>query len=204
MSSNPAISVRHVSKVYTLGLSGRSRSLPSIIRERARGPIRGNGRRKERLQALDDVSFDVLPGEAVGIVGNNGAGKSTLLKILSRITPPTRGHIDIQGTVGSLLEVGTGFHPELTGLENVYLNGAILGMSTREIKRRLEEILAFAEIDRFIDTPVKRYSTGMRVRLAFAVAAHLEPDILIVDEVLSVGDHSVSGEVPRANEVGRR
>ena len=131
-----------------------------------------------------------LPGEAVGIVGNNGAGKSTLLKILSRITPPTHGHIDMLGTVGSLLEVGTGFHPELTGLENVYLNGAILGMSTREIKRRLEEILAFAEIDKFIDTPVKRYSSGMRVRLAFAVAAHLEPEILIVDEVLSVGDHA--------------
>ena len=118
MSSKPAISVCHVSKVYALGLSGRStRSLPAILRERARRPIRGNGRRKERLQALDDVSFDVRPGEAVGIVGNNGAGKSTLLKILSRITPPTSGHIDIQGSVGSLLEVGTGFHPELTGLE---------------------------------------------------------------------------------------
>jgi lipopolysaccharide transport system ATP-binding protein len=190
MSSNSAISVSHVSKVYALGLSGRSKSLPSILRERARRPLRGKGTRKERLRALDDVSFDVLPGEAVGIVGNNGAGKSTLLKILSRITPPTSGHIDIQGTVGSLLEVGTGFHPELTGLENVYLNGAILGMSTREIKRRLEEILAFAEVDKFIDTPVKRYSTGMRVRLAFAVAAHLEPEIMIVDEVLSVGDHA--------------
>lgn len=190
MSSNSAVSVRHVSKIYTLGLSGRTRSLHSIIRERARRPIRGNGMRKERLQALDDVSFDVCRGEAVGIVGNNGAGKSTLLKILSRITPPTRGHIDIRGTVGSLLEVGTGFHPELTGLENVYLNGTILGMSTREIKRRLEEILAFAEVDKFIDTPVKRYSTGMRVRLAFAVAAHLEPEIMIVDEVLSVGDQA--------------
>lgn len=190
MSSNSAIRVSHVSKVYALGLSGRSRSLHSILRERARHPVKGSGRRRERLRALDDVSFVVDSGEAVGIVGNNGAGKSTLLKILSRITPPTLGHIDMLGSVGSLLEVGTGFHPELTGLENVYLNGAILGMSTRAIKRQLEEILAFAEIDKFIDTPVKRYSTGMRVRLAFAVAAHLEPEILIVDEVLSVGDHA--------------
>ena len=190
MSSNSAISVRHVSKVYALGLSGRTRSLPSILRERARRPIRRNGKRKERIRALDDVSFDVVQGEAVGIVGKNGAGKSTLLKILSRITPPTSGHIDMLGTVGSLLEVGTGFHPELTGLENVYLNGTILGMSTREITRRLDEILAFAEVDKFIDTPVKRYSSGMRVRLAFAVAAHLDPEIFIVDEVLSVGDHA--------------
>jgi lipopolysaccharide transport system ATP-binding protein len=191
MSSNSAISVCHVSKEYALGLSGRTtRSLPSILRERARRPIRGNGRKKERLRALDDVSFDVLPGEAVGIVGKNGAGKSTLLKILSRITRPTCGHIDLLGRVGSLLEIGTGFHPELTGLENVYLNGAILGMSTRDIKRRLEEILAFAEVDKFLDTPVKRYSSGMRVRLAFAVAAHLDPDIFIVDEVLSVGDYT--------------
>ncbi len=188
MSSSSAISVSHVSKVYSLGLTGRTKSLPSILRERARSPLRGSGLRKERIRALDDVSFEVASGEAVGIVGNNGAGKSTLLKVLSRITPPTRGHIDIRGTVGSLLEVGTGFHPELTGLENVYLNGAILGMSTREIKRRLDEILAFAEVDKFIDTPVKRYSSGMRIRLAFAVAAHLDPEILIVDEVLSVGD----------------
>jgi len=190
MSSDVAISANHVSKVYALGLSGRTRSLSSILRGRARHPLRGNGTKKERLRALDDVSFDVVPGEALGIIGKNGAGKSTLLKILSRITPPTRGHIDMRGTVGSLLEIGTGFHPELTGLENVYLNGAILGMSTREIKRRLEEILAFAEVDKFIDTPVKRYSSGMRVRLAFAVAAHLDPDILIVDEVLSVGDYA--------------
>lgn len=190
MSSNSAISVSHLSKVYTLGLSGRSRSLHSVLRERARHPVQRNGKRKERIHALDDVSFDVVQGEAVGILGKNGAGKSTLLKILSRITPPTHGHIDMLGTVGSLLEVGTGFHPELTGLENVYLNGTILGMSTRQIARRLDEILAFAEVDKFIDTPVKRYSSGMRVRLAFAVAAHLDPEIFIVDEVLSVGDYA--------------
>jgi lipopolysaccharide transport system ATP-binding protein len=142
------------------------------------------------FRALDDVTFDVAAGGVVGVIGKNGAGKSTLLKILSRITPPSDGHIDMAGSVGSLIEVGTGFHPELTGLENVYLNGAILGMSKREIDRRLEEITDFAEVDKFLETPVKRYSSGMRVRLAFAVAAHLDPEILIIDEVLSVGDYS--------------
>ena len=140
------------------------------------------------LWALKDVSFDVKPGEAVGILGRNGAGKSTLLKILSRITPPTSGHIGIRGRVGSLLEVGTGFHPELTGRENIYLNGAIIGMARREIQRKFDAIVEFAEMGKFIDTPVKRYSSGMYVRLAFSVAAHMEPDILLVDEVLSVGD----------------
>ena len=140
------------------------------------------------LWALRDVSFTIGAGEAVGIVGRNGAGKSTLLKILSNITPPTDGQITIQGRVGSLLEVGTGFHPELTGRENIFLNGAIVGMSRREISEKYNDIVGFSEIGKFIDTPVKRYSSGMYVKLAFAVAAHMEPEILLLDEVLSVGD----------------
>ena len=150
--------------------------------------LAGSAAEKETFWALQDVSFEVKQGERLGIIGRNGAGKSTLLKVLSRITEPTRGEVRLRGRVASLLEVGTGFHPELTGRENIYLNGAILGMTRAEIARKFDEIVAFAEVEKFLDTPVKRYSSGMYVRLAFAVAAHLEPDILLVDEVLAVGD----------------
>lgn len=190
--TTPVISARGVSKQYELG---GSTPLTNSLREaivngfRARfKPTAESSRGRKTFWALDDVSFDVAEGEVVGVVGRNGAGKSTLLKVLSRITHPTRGRIEIHGRAASLLEVGTGFHQELTGRENIYLNGTILGMRKREIDRKLDEIVAFAEIEQFIDTPVKRYSSGMYVRLAFGVAAHLDPEILIVDEVLAVGD----------------
>src|SRR4051794_24171869 len=178
------ISAQNLTKRYTIG-AVHHRSL----RDAVTGFFsRSNNGKTDEVLALDDVSFDVQDGERVGIIGANGSGKSTLLKILSRITKPSRGSAAIQGRVGSLLEVGTGFHAELSGRENIYLNGAILGMKRTEIDRKLDEIVAFSEIGRFLDTPVKYYSSGMYMRLAFSIAAHLEPDILIVDEVLAVGD----------------
>jgi lipopolysaccharide transport system ATP-binding protein len=215
---SPAISVRNVSKRFRLGLGGHRSyrtlrdSLAGGVRafgRRAVGPFRRHPARPAAndLWALKDVGFDVRPGEVVGVVGRNGAGKSTLLKLMSRITSPTGGEIELRGRVGSLLEVGTGFHPELTGRENVYLNGSILGMSRREIARKFDEIVAFAEVERFLDTPVKRYSSGMYVRLAFAVAAHLEPEVLLVDEVLAVGDaafqHKCLGKMGQVSRQGR-
>jgi lipopolysaccharide transport system ATP-binding protein len=190
------IRIEGLSKRYLIQHQGnRHDGLRHVIERMARSPLRWMGTKRrewrektEELWALRDVSCEVKQGDAVGIIGRNGAGKSTLLKILSRITEPTGGRIRITGRVASLLEVGTGFHPDLTGRENIFLNGAILGMQSAEIRRKFDEIVAFSEIERFLDTPVKRYSSGMYVRLAFAVAAHLEPDILVVDEVLAVGD----------------
>ena len=184
------IAARNVSKAYRLGSIGATSLKEELSRLWARARARSPRPAADEFWALRDVSFDVQPGEVVGIIGRNGAGKSTLLKILSRITTQTAGEITLRGRVASLLEVGTGFHPDLTGRENIFLNGAILGMSKQEIRRKFDEIVAFAEVEPFIDTPVKRYSSGMYVRLAFAVAAHLEPEILIVDEVLAVGDAS--------------
>jgi len=190
----PIIKVQDLGKRYQIGAREEAyETLREAIVGVVRSPLQRFARNRSAadvLWALRDVSFEVEPGEVVGIIGRNGAGKSTLLKILSRITKPTSGGVDLYGRVGSLLEVGTGFHPELTGRENIYLNGAILGMPRAEIRRKFDEIVEFAEIDKFLDTPVKRYSSGMYVRLAFAVAAHLEPEILIVDEVLAVGDAS--------------
>lgn len=171
----PIVQVRNLSKSYRIG-------------KIAQGDREGAHLSDKVIWALSDVSFEVFPGEVVGIVGRNGAGKSTLLKILSRIVKPTSGEADIYGRLGSLLEIGTGFHPDLTGRENVYLYGAIIGMGRDEIRRKFDEIVAFSEIEEFLDTPVKHYSSGMQVRLAFSVAAHFEPEILVLDEVLAVGD----------------
>jgi lipopolysaccharide transport system ATP-binding protein len=195
----PAIKVSGLSKKYQLGLThaGTVRDLVNGMARRLVGkadepdPASGKGHASgddSHIWALRDVSFEVMPGEAVGIIGRNGAGKSTLLRILSRITKPTTGRVEMRGRVASLLEVGTGFHPELTGRENIYMNGTILGMTRREIDRSFDSIVEFAETEQFLDTPVKRYSSGMIVRLGFSVAAHMTPDILVVDEVLAVGD----------------
>ena len=187
MRQDVAVEVRGLGKRYEIGADqGGYMLLTEQLTER----IKSLGRRRgtEEFWALSDVDFDVNRGETFGVIGHNGAGKSTLLKILSRITPPTTGDARLRGRVGALLEVGTGFHPELTGRENVFLNGAILDMKRAEIQRRFDEIVEFADIGPFLDTPVKRYSSGMQLRLAFSVAAHLEPEILIIDEVLSVGD----------------
>ncbi|MDF0666264.1 MAG: ABC transporter ATP-binding protein [Nitrospira sp.] len=194
-----AIRVKGIGKKYRIGKKERYKTLRDTLASAFASPfqkagklLRGEGlgtaEGDEIIWALEDISFEVRRGEAIGVIGGNGAGKSTFLKILSRITEPTTGFADIYGRVGSLLEVGTGFHPELTGRDNIYLNGAILGMKRVEIDRKFDDIVAFSEVDRFIDTPVKHYSSGMYLRLAFAVAAHLEPEILLVDEVLAVGD----------------
>lgn len=191
--SNIAINVEQLGKQYRLGgKQAGYKTIRETLVNAAKAPLTWFRNTRQATNnvfwALNDVSFQVNHGDAIGIIGRNGAGKSTLLKILSRITKPTRGHVELHGRVGSLLEVGTGFHPELSGRENIYLNGAILGMSRAEINRKFDEIVDFAEIEKFLDTPVKHYSSGMYVRLAFAVAAHLEPEILLVDEVLAVGD----------------
>ena len=201
--SQIAIRAEALGKEYRLGVDGgrgafRYKSLRDTIASRVTAPfrrvqgwIRGSGGRSHtdsKIWALKDIDLEIQQGEVMGIVGRNGAGKSTLLKVLARITEPTQGRAEICGRVGSLLEVGTGFHSELTGRENIYLNGAILGMRRAEIRAKFDEIVAFSEVDRFIDTPVKHYSSGMYLRLAFAVAAHLEPEILFIDEVLAVGN----------------
>lgn len=214
--SDPAIRVDGLWKRFRLGADAPYGRLSEALQDAVVRAVRWPWDRWRRRQvacarpvreiwALRDVGFEVQPGEIVGIIGRNGAGKTTLLKILSRIIHPTRGRVEIAGRVGSLLEVGTGFHPELTGRENVYVNGAILGMTRAEIRRKFDQIVAFAEIEPFLDTPVKRYSTGMTIRLAFAVAAHLEPEILLIDEVLAVGDVAFQKKcLGKMDEVGRQ
>ena len=213
--SDTVIHAENLSKRYRIGERERYLALRDVLTRALSAPARlfrssatvsGNGNHSH-IWALKDASFEVRQGEVVGIIGPNGAGKTTLLKILARVTKPTQGFADVRGRMGSLLEVGTGFHPELTGRENVFLNGAILGMSKSEIQRKFDEIVAFAEVEKFVDTPVKYYSVGMRMRLAFAVAAHLEPEILLVDEVLSVGDLAFQkkclGKMGKVAEGGR-
>jgi lipopolysaccharide transport system ATP-binding protein len=218
--SDTIISVENLSKRYLVGHQSAERERYTALRDVIGREMRNFARKTmdfvrgreivqgdeiEEYWALKDVSFEVKRGEVLGIIGRNGAGKSTLLKILSRITEPTQGRVILRGRVASLLEVGTGFHPELTGRENIFLNGAILGMTRVEIMRKFDEIVAFAEVEEFLDTPVKRYSSGMYVRLAFAVAAHLEPEILVVDEVLAVGDAEFQKKcLGKMDEVSRR
>jgi len=204
----PAIHAESLCKRYQIGERERYFSLRDAIARTVTSPFRAAKRgRTDWMWALRDVSFDVEIGEVVGLIGRNGAGKTTLLKVLSRITQPTSGFAELHGRVGSLLEVGTGFHPELTGRENVYLSGTILGMTKREIDRKFDEIVAFAEVEQFLDTPLKHFSTGMQMRLAFAVAAHLEPEILFVDEVLAVGDIQFQkkclGKMQEVSKTGR-
>ena len=209
----PIIKVENLSKEYRIGgakepYSTFRESLVNAAKVSLKAIRRGSNKNgDQRFWALKDINFEIEPGEVVGIIGRNGAGKSTLLKILSRITEPTTGRIELYGRVGSLLEVGTGFHPELTGRENIYLNGAILGMRREEITKKFDEIVDFAEIEGFLDTPVKRYSSGMYVRLAFAVAAHLDPEILVIDEVLAVGDAEFQkkclGKMDEVSKIGK-
>lgn len=216
--TNTAISIENVSKSYQLGTIGTGTFYGDMSRWWAKkrgkpdpfqkiGEVNHGNRQGGTLWALKDVNLQVRQGEALGIIGRNGAGKSTLLKILSRVTSPTNGEVKVKGRIASLLEVGTGFHPELTGRENIFLNGAIMGMGQREIQRKFDEIVDFSGVEQFIDTPVKRYSSGMYVRLAFAVAAHLEPEILVVDEVLAVGDAAFQrkclGKISENTEGGR-
>jgi lipopolysaccharide transport system ATP-binding protein len=212
------IKVQNLSKQYRIGAREGYKTFRETLVDAAKAPVQQfkslftrdsspASRRSETIWALKDVSFEVKQGEVLGIIGRNGAGKSTLLKILSKITEPTEGRVELRGRIGSLLEIGTGFHPELTGHENIYLYGAILGMGRWEITRKFDEIVAFAELEKFIDTPIKRYSSGMYMRLAFAVAAHLEPEILLVDEVLAVGDAAFQkkclGKMGEVSEEGR-
>ena len=207
--TDSVIHVEGLGKRYRIGERERYVALRDVIARAFSAPFKRNGARRtvDHLWALRDVSFDVQQGEVVGLIGRNGAGKSTLLKLLSRITRPTTGFAEIRGRVGTLLEVGTGFHPELTGRENIFLSGAILGMSRREILRKHDAMVEFAEVERFLDTPLKHYSSGMQMRLAFSVAAHLEPEILFVDEVLSVGDLAFQkkclGKMEEVSKTGR-
>lgn len=184
----PSIEIRNLGKQYKLATAAPYVSLRDVIAGSVKKIFHPGRKKSEKFWALQDINFDILPGERVGIIGRNGAGKSTLLKVISRITPPTTGYATIRGRVGSLLEVGTGFHPELSGRENIFLNGSILGLKKAEINKYLDAIIDFSGVEKFIDTPLKHYSSGMQLRLAFSVAAHLEPEILLIDEVLAVGD----------------